>query len=77
MGLVSLPTCHSIMGKKRKEKKEHLLKVSRSPLTVLKLHFISFEEQLTLRLKSRECVRKTHQQREESICLPGCENEIT
>lgn len=53
MGLVSLPTCHSIMGKK-----EHLLQVSRSPLRVLKVHFISSEEQQSLRVTVM-CVMRT------------------
>lgn len=69
MGLVSLPTCHSIMGKK-----EHLLKVSKSSLTVLKLHFIkrAADTEATV-----VCVRKANQQREESPYLPNCENKIT
>lgn len=60
MGLASLPACSSIMVKKR----EHLLQVSRSPLMVLKVHFISSEEQRALR-SVLACVLRT--QRRESF----------
>lgn len=65
MGLVSLPTCHSIMGKK-----EHLLKVSKSSLTVLKLHFIrrAADTEATVVF-----VRKENQQRGDNPYLPHCE----
>lgn len=44
MGLEGLSTCRGAVVKT-----ERLFKVSRSPLTDLKLHFISLKEQLRLR----------------------------
>lgn len=64
IGLVSPSTCHSTMCKK-----EHLFKVSKSPLAVLKLHFINSEEQLTMMLFT--CFRQIHQRRGESMLACG------
>lgn len=67
IGLVSPSTCHSTMAGVCK--KEHLFKVSKSPLAVLKLHFINSEEQLTMMLVT--CLRQIHQRRGESMLACG------
>lgn len=60
MGLAGLPTCRSVVGEK-----ERLLEVSRSPLTVLKPHFISSEEQLTPGAPDAARVREATAEEEE------------